>query len=227
MADAPTLQVEPRTVQGKKVRWLRRSGIVPANVFGRGLESVAVQAPLPEFRRVFRGVSRNAVVQLQIAGEAETRPVVLRQVQRHPVSGAVQHIDLYQIDVTRRIHSQAALVLVGQSEVVALGGVLVQSLDSVLIEALPLEMLAEFEVDISVLTQFGQSVHVGDLQLPPSVRALTDANAQIVTVVAPRLVEEEEEAEEEVAVVAAEGEEAAEGAETPTAEEDGTAGSSE
>lgn len=212
MANGLTLQLEPRLVTGKKVQALRRQGVVPANIYGRGLTSLAVQAPLIEFRRVFRQVARNTVVNAEVAGESAPRPVVLRDVQRNPVTDDVLHIELYQIDVSRPIHSAVAITLSGQSGAVAEGGVLVHSLAEVTLEALPLEMPAQFEVDISGLTQFGHSIHVSDLLFPPNTRVLTDPTAQVVTILAPRLVEEEKKAEGAEGVEAVEGEEAAEGA---------------
>ena len=223
MADADTLSLDPRQVLGKQVKQLRRQGLVPANIFGRGFPSIAVQAPLTEFRRVVRGMDRNAVMHVQVAGESATRPVVIRKVHAHPVSREVLHVDLYQVDLTRRIHSAVSIVLTGTSEAVASGGVLVQSLTAVEIEALPMEMPSEFSVDVSVLTEFGQSVSVEDLTLPAGVTMLTEPTAAVVSVVAPRLLTEDEEAAE--ASAEAEAEEGAEGAEGAEGE-DAAAGES-
>ena len=209
MPDPLTLQLEPRSVTGKKVRRLRREGIIPGNVYGRGRPSVSVQATLEELRRVFRGHDRNQVVNAQITGESDTRPVVLRDVQRHPVSHDVEHVDLYHIDLTRPIHSTATVHLVGEEAcpAITLGGVLVQGLGSVMLEALPMDMPSDLTIDVSGLEHFGQSMHVSDLALPDGVRALSEPTAQLATIIAPRLAEEDEVAEEEGAE-AVEGEEA-------------------
>ena len=193
MADETILRVERRATLGKAVKRLRSEGIVPANLYGRGRESAAIQAPLEEFRRVYRAVDRNAVVQVQIEGEAGTVPVVLREVQRKPIGSDVLHIDFYQVDLERTIHSEARVVLEGSSEAVALGGTLVQSVDLVMLEALPLEMPSEITVDVSGLDEFGKSVLVRDLELPEGVRAISDETVAIVTVLAPRVTEDEEE----------------------------------
>lgn len=193
MAEETILKVERRATLGKAVKRLRSEGIVPANVYGRGRESTAIQASLEEFRRVYRAVDRNAVVQVQIDGDAETIPVVLREVQRKPIGSDVLHIDFYEVDLKRLIHSEARVVLTGSSEAVALGGTLVQSVDSVMLEALPLEMPSEITVDVSGLDEFGNSVLVRDLELPEGVRAISDETVAIVTVLAPRVTEDEEE----------------------------------
>lgn len=222
MADEAQLTLQKRAVLGKKVKQLRRAGIVPGNVYGRRLESVAVQAPLAEVRRVFRSVPRNSVVRVQIEGEKGTRPVVLRVVDRNPVSGEVRHVELYQVDLSRPIHSEAALVLVGESEAVHNGGTLVQNMDVLMLEALPTDMPAEIEVDITTLVNFGDAIHVGDLTLPANVRAVADEVSLIATVVAPRVEEEEEEVAAEELEPLAEGEaapaETAEGGEAEAQE---------
>ena len=192
MPDDATLRAQTRSITGSAVKQLRRDGVLPCNVYGRGVESISIQTPLSELQRVFRAVDRNAVVQMEIDG-GDTVPVVLREVQRHPVNGQLLHVDFYQVDLTRMIHSEARLVLIGDAEAVALGGTLVQSLEYLALEALPLEMPSEVEVDISGLAEFGSSVLVRDITLPEGVRALADEAVAIATVLAPRLVEEEEE----------------------------------
>ena len=187
------MRVERRKVLGKAVRRLRQAGVVPANVYGRGAESISIQAPLTEFRRVYRAVDRNAVVQMQIDGDAGTIPVVLREVQRTPVGSEVLHLDFYQVDLTRVIHSEARVVLTGASEAVSLGGTLVQGVDLIMLEALPMEMPSGIVVDIIGLDEFGKSVLVRDVELPDGVRAMTDGTVAVVTVLAPRVSEDEEE----------------------------------
>ncbi len=195
MADEAQLTLNPRAITGKKVRFLRREGVVPGNLYGRGLDSLAIQAPIDEVRSVFRSVPRNSVVQVQVAGEKKTRPVVLRHVDRNPISGEVLHVEFYQVDLDRVIQSDALVKLIGDSEAVANGGTLVLTMDTVALEALPMDMPAEIVIDISDLENFGAAIHVSDLSLPANVRALADETAQVVTVVAPRLEEEEEEDE--------------------------------
>lgn len=192
MPDDATLHAQTRSITGSAVKQLRRAGVLPCNVYGRGVESITIQTPLVELQRVFRSVDRNAVVQMEIDG-GDTVPVVLREVQRHPVSGQLLHVDFYQVDLTRAIHSEARVRLIGDAEAVALGGTLVQSLEYLMLEALPLEMPSEIEIEVSGLSEFGSSVLVRDITLPEGVRALADEAVAIATVLAPRLVEEEEE----------------------------------
>ncbi len=206
------LQAASRKIVGKRVKQLRRLGIVPANVYGRGRESRAIQTPLTEVQRVFTTVDRNAVVPISIDGLPETIPTVLREVQRHPVNHQILHLDFYEVDLTRRIHSDARLVLIGSSEAESRGGTVVQSLERVALEALPTEMPSVIEVEISTLDDFGQSMLVRDLELPEGVIALTDEAVAVATVLAPRVSEEDEDTEAEEAVEGIEEEEEGEAA---------------
>ncbi|MXX32409.1 MAG: 50S ribosomal protein L25 [Chloroflexi bacterium] len=200
MSDAAEviLQVETRSVLGKRVKQLRREGLVPGNVYGRGRESTSIQTSDTEVRRVFSAVDRNAVVPISTDGASDTIPVVLREVQRHPVSRRILHLDFYEVDLERRIHSEARLVLVGSSEAEAQGGTVVQSLEHLMLEALPTEMPSIIEVNVSGLDDFGQSVLVRDLTLPDGVESLTDEAVAVATVLAPRVAEEDEVEEEEL-----------------------------
>ena len=193
MPDQATLRTETRTILGAKVKQLRREGILPCNVYARGQASIALQTPVLELQRVFRSVDRNAVVQMEIDGSANTLPVVLREVQRHPVTYDLLHVDFYQVDLTRLIHSEARIVLIGEAAGTALGGTLVQSLEFLPLEALPMEMPSELEVDITHLTDFGSSVLVREVALPPGVRALADEAVAVAALLAPRVLEVEEE----------------------------------
>ncbi len=198
MSDAAelVLQAQSRSVLGKKVKQLRRDDLVPANVYGRGQDSQAIQASMNEIRRVFSAVDRNAVVTMSIDGSSDTIPVVLRDIQRHPVSRKLLHLDFYQVDLSRAIHSEVRLLLVGDSEAVSKGGTVVQSLEHLVLEALPTAMPSVIEVDISVLEEFGHSVLVRDLELPEGVIAMTDDAVAVATALAPRVAEEDEVEEE-------------------------------
>ncbi len=192
------LQTTSRSVLGKRVKRLRRAGVVPGNVYGRGQESRAIQADLDEIRRVFGTVDRNAVVTMSIDGTTDTIPVVLREIQRDPVSRQLLHLDFYEVDLTRAIHSEARIELLGSSEAEAQGGTVVQSLEHIMLEALPAAMPSVLQVDISVLEDFGQSVLVRDIELPDGVIALTDDTVAVATALAPRVAEEDEEEVDEL-----------------------------
>lgn len=215
MAEA-ALQVDPRSTRGKKLKALRREGVLPANIYGRGIDSVAVQAPKHAVQQLLRTTGRNVVIDLHVNGEGKPRPVLLRSLARNPVTGDVLHLDFQQVSLTEKMHADVPLVLVGEPPAVSVfGGILLQSLDHLVMLALPDDLPSLIEVDVSNLTELESSIHVRDLTLPPNVEVVTDIEQVVAKVAAPRVAEKEEEA-------AVEGEEAAapaaEGAEAPAAE---------
>jgi len=208
-----SLVVDPRVVQGKKVKALRRQGIIPGHLYGRGTESVAVQVPAQNVTNMLRSSGRNAIIELQVNGEDQPRPVMVRGVQRDPVSGELVHIDFYQISLTERIKADVPLVLIGEPPAVTIhGGVLLQSLDHLTIESLPTEVPQHIEVDVSQLDVLDSAIFVRNLMVPASVLVLSDTDQVVAKVAAPRLAREEVAAEEEAEAAAAEGGEKAEGA---------------
>jgi large subunit ribosomal protein L25 len=216
------LEVEPRLIHGKKVKALRRNGIIPAHLYGFGTESLAVQAQKQNIVGLMRNAGRNAIIELQIDGEPKARPVVMRSVQRDPVNGDLVHIDFFQISLTEKLRADVPLALVGDAPAVSVqGGVLLQSLDSLSIEALPTDIPAHIEVDISVLEELDSALFVRDLTIPATLAVLSDMDQVVAKVAAPKLAAEIEKEEAEAAAAAAqaageaapaEGEPAAEGA---------------
>lgn len=213
MAERRTLSASPRTVLGKKVRRLRREGLLPANVYGRGIESTAIQLEGRAFRRVIRQAGVRSMFELAIEGEGEPRHVLVRGLDREGGTGDPIHVDFYQVDLERPIQTTIAIRLVGVSPAVAdLGGTLLQNLETVSIRCLPLDIPDAVELDVSALADFDTSLTVGDLRVPDRVEVLSAPDIGIATVDAPRLQIEgapgadEEAAEGEAVAAVAEGE---------------------
>jgi large subunit ribosomal protein L25 len=205
------LAVETREVTGKKVAALRRSGMLPANVYGKGLASVSIQLETDAMEKVLKASAANEVIDLKIGGERTSRPVVIQKVQRHPLTSSFLHAEFYQVSLTETMRAEVPLVVVGSSGAVAMyNGVLVTALESLHVEALPLNLPPRIEVDITPLVELEQSLHVRDLLIPSNVTVLTDPEVMVVKVSARRVSEEEEVVEAaEVPEAAAAGEEAA------------------
>jgi len=220
MADV-TIAVDPRLVTGKQVRALRRQGITPAHLYGHATDSLSLQAGTKEIVDLLRTAKRNAIVDLRINGESEPRPVVLRGIQRNPVTSELLHVDFLQISLTERLRADVPLVLVGEAPAVNMyNGVLLQSIEYLHVEALPMDVPEQIEVDVSGLAELDASLHVRDLNVPANVEVHTDTD-QLVAKVEPPKIAAELEAEE--AAAAAEAEEAAEGEAKPEEGKEGEA----
>lgn len=206
------LKAAPREVLGKRVRGLRKGGLLPGNLYGQGLDSQALQMPAHEVSALFRKGGRTGLIDLSIDGQSEERPVVVRAVQRSPVTREILHVDFMQVSLTEKISTTVRLVFVGESPAVKThGGVFVQSLDQVQISALPTNLPQSIEVDLGTLTELEQALHVRDLKVPPEVTITLDPETLVAKVGAPKLRAEVEAEEAELAAELAE-EEATEAA---------------
>ena len=201
--DRVELTVAQRSVLGKKVKALRRSGITPANVYGHRIESQAVEVDTVTLAHTLKTLERNAILSLCIEGEKAVRPVIVREVRRDILNDKIVHVDFYQVSLAEKMKADVPFILVGKAPAVEdLGGILLQGLDSIAVEALPADIPPHFEIDISSLTTFDSSVHVRDLVVDPKVHVLTEGDSVITSVAPPRkvveaVVEEEAAAAEE------------------------------
>ena len=213
--DSVELTVANRSVLGKKVKALRRGGVTPANVYGHRIESQAVQVDSLTLVRTLKVLERNAILSLRVEGEKAARPVIVREVRRDLLNDKILHVDFYQVSLAEKMKADVPLVLIGKSPAVEdLGGILLQGLDAISVEALPADIPPHIEIDISSLTAFDSSVHVRDLVVDPKIHVLTEGDSVITSVAPPKKVVEAAPAEGEAA---AEGERE-EGAAEETAE---------
>jgi large subunit ribosomal protein L25 len=225
------LQAQRRTLKGRKVGALRRQGLIPGNIYGRGMDSQAVQVETRALRNVLVAAGTSTVVDLQVVpstgeGDSSLHLVLIENISLHPATGKPLHIDFRQVDVNRPVRAAVPIVLAGEAPGTVRGGVLMQTLDTIEVEALPRELPHELPVDVSVLHEVDSQITVADLRLPRGVTVATDPTTLVVRIVASKL-EQEVEAEVAEAEAAAaeaevaeapEGAEATEGAEAPPTE---------
>jgi large subunit ribosomal protein L25 len=222
----PTLAAAPREILGKHVARLRRAGQLPAVVYGHGVESTSVTIDAHDFELLRRKAGPNALVDLSVDGK-KADPVLIHDVQVHPVTHRPLHVDLFLVRMTVELTVDVPLVAIGVSPAIENdGGTLLHAIESVRIRALPDHLPQSIEYSIESLVDFDAAIHVRDLAIPSDVTLLTDADEIVAKVQAPRVEVEEPTAAE---VEAAEGEEAEgeEGAEAAPAAEGASEGSSE
>ncbi|MEE2874943.1 MAG: 50S ribosomal protein L25 [Chloroflexota bacterium] len=184
--------LDPRSVVGKKVNRLRNEGILPANLYGRGIDSASLQLQYVDGRNLLNLHGRNNLFEVQISGETEVRPVVVRDVSIDPVTRKILHIDFFQVDLQRTIQADVPLNMIGTSLGVSMyGGVLVQAIDRITIEALPADIPEAIDVDISALEELDSQLFVRDLTISELVTVLASSDALVLAVQRPRVVTEE------------------------------------
>jgi large subunit ribosomal protein L25 len=210
------LAASKRTVFGKKVRFLRREGWVPANIFGPGSPSESIQINSREMDHILTHVPRSTLFSLKLDGEPDTT-VLVRSVDRKPTTGELYHVDFYRVSMTHTLKTDVPLVLEGDAPAVKeFDAVVLHAMNSLAVECLPADIPAQIMVPLDRLAAIDDAIKVGDLDLPPGVKALVDEGELVAKAMAPTVPEVEEVPEE--AEAAAEAEAPAEGeAEAPAA----------
>jgi large subunit ribosomal protein L25 len=212
------LTLDAREAQGKANKRLRRAGIVPGVVYGKGDGSTNVQVDAKTFEALYRAAGRTSVVKFHLPGASRATSGFIKSVQRNPLSGQAIHVDYYLVNLNVEMDVEVPIVFVGEAPAVEeTGGTLLHNLSSVHVKALPNDIPHEITVDVSVLRSLDVAIHVKDLSLNRDlVTVLTDGETLVATVVQSR-VEVEEEPVVEGEETEGEGEAGAEG-------EDGTEG---
>jgi len=194
------IEAELREGTGKGVaRKIRAADRIPAICYRRNAKSVSISLDPHTLNNLIRNASAgiNTLFDLKVAGggDFDGRQVLVKEIQRDPVSGAYLHADLFAVDLKEKIHVSVPVHLTGSAEGVTMGGILDHALRDLEVQCLPGAIPEEFSVDVTAL-EIGQSIHVRDLTLPDDVELLIDPNLSIVSVVAPAAVEEETPEEE-------------------------------
>ncbi|MDP9265949.1 MAG: 50S ribosomal protein L25 [Chloroflexota bacterium] len=215
MAEAQKLPVRPRHIRGKQVGRLRRSGVLPAVVFGGHAESVPVETDMRSFELGYRRWGNTTLLALEGLGGGEVSALI-HSVSRDPRSGRLLHVDFQRVSLTEKTHADVPLHFMGDSPAVrTLGAVLVHAMDRVRVEAFPQDIPHQIDVDQSRLKQVDDAIHVRDLIVDASALRILDEAAELVVKVVPARVEEvAEPAAAEAAAETPEGEAVAEGAES-------------
>jgi large subunit ribosomal protein L25 len=207
-----TLKAEKREIFGRKIKQLRRAGVLPSNVYGRDIKSFAVQVNLKDFEKLYEEVGETGLIALSVDGT--DHPVLVHEIHRHPLNGSPLHVDFHEVDLKEKVRATVQIEFEGEAAAEKEGvGVVVPQMREIEVEALPTDLPENIIVDISVLAEVDQAIHVKDLKIDRSKVELMEEDPEriVVSVAAPQ---KEEEPEPE-AVEGAEGETPAEGSEAP------------
>ncbi len=192
MAQTYQLEAEIREILGKKVKQLRRRGLVPAIVYGPQFENINLQVNARALQQALMQAGGTQLIELNIGGQLI--PTLARDVQRDPLRGDILHVDFYRVAMDRPIRADIPLVLVDESPLVATGeAILLHLATTVEVEALPASLPSHIEVDLSTLTEMGQPILASDLSLPAGVTLVSDPDELIAKLDYPsaEIVEEE------------------------------------
>jgi large subunit ribosomal protein L25 len=210
------IQANARAAGGKNhARRLRRSGKIPAVLYGPKTQAVALELDKKDFSTRVALLQGSHLVRLKSSlPELAEKVALVKEMQFHPISGDVTHADLYEVDLAAKIQVQVPLRFVGKAAGVTRGGILQPIVREVEVECLPMDIPGFFNVDVSAL-DIGDSIHVEEIQMPADVNLVFESNFAVVTVVTPTV------EEAPVAAAPAEGEVAVVGAVEPKEEAEG------
>ncbi|PJA09534.1 50S ribosomal protein L25 [Candidatus Falkowbacteria bacterium CG_4_10_14_0_2_um_filter_41_15] len=182
--------------QARELKEKLAKDFIPAVLYGPGLANQNLKVRRADLEKAVLAGGESTLVDLEIDGGKSVK-ILLKDLQFHPLKDIVRHVDLYQVDMKKKITTEIPLRFVGESKAVKeLGGMLVKNMDAIEVECLPTDLMAHLDIDISVLKEIHDSVKVGDLKLPAGIHILNDLDTDIATVV-------EQEVEEVIAPVVA------------------------
>jgi large subunit ribosomal protein L25 len=187
------LEVEEREQRGSRdSRRLRKNGLIPGVLYGRGNTPHAICVPERELRRVLTGGhGLHAILDVVLAGQKSTHSSILKDYQLDPIRGKIEHFDLQEVRLDQAIQTEVVVELVGESAGTKAGGVLSQVTREIRVEALPLEVPDRIELDVSAM-EIGDTLRLSDLPPREGVVFLDDPETVLATVTMPTKVEEPE-----------------------------------
>jgi len=180
--EALKIRAALRTVVGKKVKGLRRQNIVPGIIYGHNIEPTAVQFGDHELAGIISKAGTSTTLQVFVEGTPEPHFTIFRDVQYNPIKRNVVHVDLQALDITKTVRLPIALAFIGDAPAIELGGVLLPLMNEIDVEALPLALVSTIQVDVSSITEIGQTILVKDLIIPEGITILHNPNDVVVQV---------------------------------------------
>lgn len=193
-----TLKVEKRTVLGKKLKKLRREGILPANIYGKGIKSLAVQVPLKEFTAVYKEAGETGLVELSLG--SEKRPALIHNLQLEFITKIPLHADFYQVNLKEKVRTMVPVVALGEAKAISEKiGLLLQPLSEIEIEALPTDLPERIEISVEPLAKVDDQITVADIKIAKGVTVLTEPVQVLFKITQLVSKEAEEQAKQEAA----------------------------
>ena len=190
-----SLNVQPRTETGSRIKQVRSEGFVPGVVYGQGQDAQTLQFKESELMRILRDGGGNQLIELT-GMDKKSMHVLMREIQQDPARRNILHVDFYKVQMDVIVGTEASIIFEGESEAIKAGAILIHNFDNIEIECLPSDIPDGFVVDLSILETEHDVVRISDLAVPEGVTILNaEPNDVVVSVTIPRILEEDEEEE--------------------------------
>ncbi len=202
-----SLTAETRKITGKKVKKLRRDGVLPANVYGKDIKSQSLQLPLSDFQKVYEEAGETGLVDLKV--DSQTIPVLIHNLHTD-YRNTPLHADFFKVNLKEKVTAMVPVEIIGEPKAVTDNiGLLEKITNEIEVEALPTELPENVPVNVDNLAQINDQVTVADLKAPEGITILSDPNLVIVKIGDLISEEAKKQAEEEAAAAQAAAEQAA------------------
>lgn len=183
------IEAQKREITGKQVRALRRENKLPAVIYGRRLSPIAISLSARDASRILSGMTSSQLITVQVEGDSHV--TLVREKQRHPVTGHLLHVDFLAVSMTEKLKVNVPIEFRGEAPAVKdFGGILVPGVEGLEIESLPQDLPERLVIDVSVLKQIGDALHVRDIPVSDKIQVLTAMDEVVAIVTAPAAEEE-------------------------------------
>jgi large subunit ribosomal protein L25 len=187
-----SLSAKIRKEIGRKTSLLKKAGKIPAVVYGHKIKNVLLEVDYKNFQKVLREAGESSLIELNIEGEKEKRPVLVHELQKDHVTDKFIHIDFFQASLKEEVEVNVPIVFTGISLAVKdLGGTLIKNISELEVKALPQNLPHEIKVSIDGLNTFEDHILVKDLILPKDIKVLLKPDEIVVSVAHAAKVEED------------------------------------
>ncbi|OGM98747.1 MAG: hypothetical protein A2915_04690 [Candidatus Yanofskybacteria bacterium RIFCSPLOWO2_01_FULL_41_34] len=187
------LNAEKREVIGSGLNALRKSGYIPAVLYGKNQESIPLQVSVKDFRKAFELAGESTLIYLSVDGQSY--PTIINDIAKDAINDDILHADFYKVRLDEKIKAKVAVVFQGESPAVKdLGGIFVRNINELEIEAFPQDLPHEVVIDLSSLKNIGDQILVKDLKLDSKLNVVAEIEEIVATVQEPMSAEELEKA---------------------------------
>ncbi len=177
------LKAITRSKEETNTKEIRKSGFVPGILYGLGVHNAQLKLKKVELQKAFEKAGESSLIDLQIDDKASTK-VIIKEVQTNRISGNIEHIDLFQVDMNKEIEVELPFLFINESKAEKeQGAMIMKNAESVLVKCLPGDLLEHLEIDLSKLENTGDIIRINDLDLPKSFEVLSDANEPVVSAI--------------------------------------------
>jgi large subunit ribosomal protein L25 len=184
-----------RKEKGKKLKTLRKRGVLPAVLYGPKIKNLNLEIDAKEFEKILERAGESSLISLELEDEKLKNKeflVLIHEVQRDPLSQKPIHVDFYQPLLKEKIEAKVPIIFEGEAPAVKeFGGTLVKNISEIEVRATPQNLPREIKVDISNLKTFEDAILVSDLKLPKGVEIKRAKEEVIARVLPPEKMEEE------------------------------------